>query len=231
MDSSNYESENDVDQQKNIFLEIPIGSPQNVLDATDYENIIYRQMLNREREFPHSVVDLEITAEDRGFLIDWLNKIHYKAQLTTNTLYRAIGIFDRALNLTIITRETCTLFGLAALIIASKIEDTLPLTYDVAIICSSKKNITKDDLKKKEIQLVSLVDFDLSFPTAFFFLNYYLRIANMDQEDLTYARYVLDSALTSQDFFGARPSVLASTAIIISRAVFRQNEELWPQQL
>ena len=211
-------------------IEFPIGSPDNILDVSQYEHIIYRQMRNRERKFPCCLVDLEITAEERGCLIDWLDRIHYKAQLTTNSLYKAIGIFDRALNLTVITRETMELFGLSALIIASKMEDTMPLQLDLAIKCS-KRSFSKEELKKKEIQLVSLLDFDFAFPTALFFLNYYLRIAGMDQEEMLFARYVMESALTSPDFLDVRASGLAATSVVITRAVFHPDEDMWPEQL
>lgn len=230
---SNANAENHTEEEEEAefnHVETQIGCVGNVQDVVQYENIIYRQMRNREKQFPCCMVEPEITAEDRGRLFDWIDRIHYKSQLSTSAFYRAVGIFDRALNLTVITRDTMKLFGVAALIIASKMEDTIPLQMNVLLMCI-KDRFTPEEIKKKEIQLSGIINFDFAFPTPLFFLTYYLRICSMNQERMLFARYVMESSITSPDFLDVRPSGIAATAVILTRCVYDSIEDCWPETL
>ncbi|EAY17504.1 Cyclin, N-terminal domain containing protein [Trichomonas vaginalis G3] len=228
---NSYSEENDdsqINKGKFVHIEIPIGDPEDSQDVTDYEHIIYRTMRERELRFPNCLVKSELTPKQRGILIDWIDRIHYKAQLNTRTLYRAIGLFDRALNLTDINSENMQVFGCAALLIASKMEDIIPIQVEIAVNCA-KNAFTKDELRKKEMQLANIVDFDFAFPTPYFFLGILLRISGQTQESMLFARYVMEVCMTCSNFIDVRPSAVASTSIVITRVYY--GEVPWNEKL
>ena len=218
--------------EKFVFThqEIPIGDPSNCQDVFQYEQIIYRQMRERELIYPDNVVIQDLTAYERGTTIDYIDRIHYKSQLTTNSLYTAFGIFDRLLKLTIITGESAKAFGVASLLLASKMEDIRPLKIDIAVACSHN-TLSAKDLLKKEMQISYLLDFDFAFPTPLFFLNYFIRLSNVTQEKLLFARYVMETCLTSQDFAEIKPSAIAATAIVFMRMIYQPDDEPWTEEL
>jgi hypothetical protein len=117
-----------------VHAEIAIGLPSDPQDVTEYEHIIYRSMRERETFFPKSAVEqTEITSHDRDCLVDWMCRLHYKAQVTTESLFRAVGILDRAMELTRMSRHRLQLIGAASLLIASKIKNTSALSVGDAV--------------------------------------------------------------------------------------------------
>jgi len=210
-------------------VEYQIGDPNNPQDVTEYENIVYRSMRNRENVFPECIVEqTEINGMHRGLLVDSMVRIHYKTQLTTVTLYRAVGILNRVLSLTELTKDRLQIVGCASLLIASKVEDIMPLQIESALICTNH-SFSKSDLLKMETQIANLIEFDLAFPTPFFFLSYFLRINGQTNEIILLTRYILEVCLTCEEFFDVKPSAIAATSIMMMRVII--GEEPWTEEL
>lgn len=215
-------------QQDFEFTELQIGDPKDPQDISTYENIVYKSMRIRELQFPAQVVKLSISDSERGQMIDWIDRLHYKSQCCTTTLYRAFGIFNRALNLTNITTDSMRQFAAASLLIASKMEDLVPVSAGILVQCS-KNVLTKDEIVRKEMQLANILEFDFCFPTPLFFLNYFLRISGQTQESMLFARYVMEVLLTSERFINVKPSAIAATAVVVMRVVY--GETPWTEDL
>ena len=228
-----YKCENENVEEEEIQFhsaDIKIGVPSNPQDVTEYELVLHNEMRKRETIYPTKIVNQNLTFKQKGLALSYICRIHYKSQLTSNALFTAYGIFDRILRITTVTEEDMNTFGVAALLIASKMEDVKVLKADIAIACTHNA-ITKDDLLKKEMQIACILNFDFTFPTVLFFLNYYLRISSMTQEKLLFARYVCEMCLAVEEFDGIKPSALAATAVVITRLVYQSSEEAWPQIL
>ena len=163
--------QNKEEVQQFYHIEFPIGLPYDPQDITEYEHIVYRSMRLREEYLPEfNVPQKEITSEDRSDAVHWLCRLHYKCQLTTETLHRSIGILDRVIAATSISARKLKLICSATMLIASKIEDIRPLLIrDILTIAGGE--FTSDDLKKMEVNLINLIGFDTEFPTPLFFLN------------------------------------------------------------
>ncbi|EAY14017.1 Cyclin, N-terminal domain containing protein [Trichomonas vaginalis G3] len=223
--------DNDVQiKSEDVFVhtEMQIGDPTNIQDVIEYENIIYRSMRIRELQFPPVIFKQAITNSQKGQMIDWIDRLHYKSQCCTTSLYRAIGIFNRAINLTNITPDSMRQFAAASLLIASKMEDLQPVSIDILIQCS-KNTLNREELVRKEIQLANITEFDFCFPTPLFFLNYFLRISGQTQESMLFARYIVEMCLTSEKFNDVKASAIAATAVVIMRVVY--SETPWTEDL
>lgn len=62
----------------------------------------------------------------RGILHGWLVEVHLKFRLLPETLYIAIHIIDRFLELRFVSRMDYQLLGITAMLIASKYEERYP---------------------------------------------------------------------------------------------------------
>jgi len=209
--------------------EVAIGDRSDPQDVTEYEHIIYHAM--REREVPVSaapVPQTEITPRHRAFLVDWMCRLNYTTQIATESLYRAVGIVDRAIRRTQMSPHRLTLVGAAAMLIASKIEDTVPMP--VADACAVADNaFSPQDLLRMETQLINLVEFDTEFPTPLFFLTIFLKLNGRTQETMLLARYLCELCMTAPEFVGARASAIAATALMMTRTL--AGDEPWTEAL
>jgi hypothetical protein len=133
-----------------VHSEIAIGLSSDPQDVTEYEHIIYRSMRERETFFSKSAVEqTEIGSPDKDCLVDWMCRLHYKAHVTTESLFRAVGLLDRAMELTRMSRHRLHLIGAASLFIASKIEDTSALSVGDAVAIAQHE-YSPQDLRKMD---------------------------------------------------------------------------------
>ena len=98
----------------------------------EYFRDTLRHLLSRERETPvrsdYIQLQPELTLESRQTLLDWLLKAHFAYQLSPHTLFLSVGLLDRFLSLEQVQRGEVQLLELVCLQIASKLEDSLPLS-------------------------------------------------------------------------------------------------------
>jgi len=212
------------------FTPLTIGQPNDPSDVIQYENIIYRTMRIKEQTMkPLTFHQTEITLKDRNCLIDAICRYHYKLSLTTNTLYRFIGIFDRFLSSEDIPKKMLKVYGCAAFLIASKIEDIYP-AQSTDLVKLSEKAFTQRELFAAEIFVINAIGFDTTFPTPLFFLTHFMRIEDHHKESLLLARYILEAMQTAEQFYGMKASLMASIAIYATRMINGATES-WPSSI
>ena len=224
-----YTEENIKENQSFHFTPLLIGDENDPQDATAYENIVYKEMRERECNYPECCVTVKINAEQRSYAIDWIDRIHFKTELTTSSLYQAFGIFDRAINKISIEPQDLLTYAAASLMIGSKIDDIYPVRAR-KIVRVSKEKLSEENIFKKEREILNAIGFDTIFPTPFFFLNYFLRISGRTQESMLFARFVMEICMTSKDFIDVKPSAIACVAIVYMRVVYEQepwNDDLY----
>ena len=212
-------------------IEYPIGYEDDPGDVTEYEHIIYRSMRQRDLKVePALVTQTEITPNDRCILIDNLCRLHYKAQLTTITFYRCVGILDHLTNKILISPYKYLLYGYTAMFIASKYEDVIPLRLKDAVEISGNQ-FTIDDIKEAEIYLCSVIDFDFTFPTAIFFETIFLRLcgSQLTSEFFLLTRYIMELCMITVDFISVHESAIAAAAVMAARTLF--GMESWTEEL
>ena len=209
---------------------VVIGNPNDLKDSTEYELIIYREMLESEIMLPsQNVVQTEITPKDRGLLVDWLCRVHYKCRLTTSIFYRCIGIIDRLLMVTVIPSEDLKLIGCASMLIASKIEGQ-PFYISHAIELS-EHSFNREMIINAEAEINNLLGFQLNFPTSFTFLSHLQRLSEERSECVLHSRYLIEVCSSSIEFINVRPSAIACTAILLTRILHGYDDDAWTDQM
>ena len=209
--------------------EVKIGDRMDPQDVAEYENIIYRSLRQKEAAMKElQFIQNEITMKDRNLLIDAICRMHYKLGLTTNALYRCIGILDRYLACGQIPKNKLNLYGSACLFIASKIEDIYPAqSTDLIKLCN--REFTRRELFAAEIKIINEIGFDTTFATPLFYLTQFMRISGQTKETLLLARYILEICQSHEKFFGVPPALVASLAVMVTRIL--KGEEKWPKEL
>lgn len=207
-----------------------IGNSNDLKDPTEYELIIYREMLEAETIMPtESVSQTEITPKDRGLLVDWLCRVHYKCRLSTAIFYRCIGIIDRLLMTTIIHKEELKLIGCASMLIASKIEGQQ--FYISHAIQLSEHSFNREMIINTETKINNLLGFQLNFPTSFTFLSHLQRLSEERTEIVLQSRYFIEICSSAIEFINVRPSAIACSAILLTRILHDYGDESWTDQM
>ena len=113
---------------------------------------------------------LEINDKMRAILVDWLIEVHQKFQLQKETLYITIALIDRYLELQQCSKSELQLVGTAALMVACKYEEIYPPELKDFVYVTARA-YTKEDVLQMEYRILSVLSFDLTFPTALRFLE------------------------------------------------------------
>lgn len=67
-----------------------------------------------------------------------------------------------------------------------------------------------------EIQVLKIIDFELSFPLSYRFLRRYARVAKLPMDVLTLARYILEASLMDYDLIDEKDSKLSAAALLLA---------------
>ena len=210
-------------------LDLHIGHADDPQDVSEYENIIYRTLRQREKIMtPLKFEQKEITLKDRNMLIDTLCHMHYNLSLATSTLYRCIGMLDRYFTVAQVPKRKLTVTGCACLLAASKIEDIYPAqSHD--LIKLSRRDFNENELFTAEIQVMNAIQFDTTFATPLFYLTQFMRISGQTKETMLLSRYIMEICQTHESFFGVPASLVASLAVMVTRIL--KGQEKWPANL
>jgi cyclin-A len=66
-----------------------------------------------------AAVQVDVTANMRSILVDWLVEVAEEYKLVSDTLYLTVSYIDRFLSSNVLRRQTLQLLGVAAMLIAS----------------------------------------------------------------------------------------------------------------
>lgn len=172
-------------------------------------------------------VQKDVTESMRAKLLDWLVDVHVKFELLPETLFITVNIIDRFLSKIAISREILQLVGVTALFIASKYEEVYP--PEVAEFA----NITKNTFSVKEIlqmegQILSSLEFDLTFSSSNRFLERYSQLCNLNQKSLDISKYLIELAFLEYKMLKYPSSLLACSALFLTMKINKNYPE-WPE--
>jgi hypothetical protein len=125
----------------------------------------------------------EITEKMRAYLIDWLTELHLKFKLWPETLYVCIGIIDKYLMFENkdFKKKDLQCLGVTALHIAGKYEEIYPPELK-HLIRVTDNAITREQVLKLEFTMLQKLDFSLTFPSIFRFMERFARIAQINEK-------------------------------------------------
>jgi cyclin B len=215
----------DLSKQAGVLLN-PQSDPQ-VLDY--YKSDILSHLLDSEREFlprlGYMSVHVEINEKMRAILIDWLVDVHFKFKLNDETLYLAVNIIDRYLERTPITRVRLQLVGVSAMLIASKYEDIYPPEVQDFVNISDKA-YTREEILNMERSILKQLKYSVTVPSAFRFLQMFCKICGSTEQQMSFARYLVELSLIDYKMLKYCNSLKAASAIYLMHK-FKEVKPEW----
>lgn len=165
-----------VDATMNTSVEAPsvsLASYQLETCAT-YAEDVYEYILARERHFMVDPMYMnqqpDINPKMRSMLIDWLVDVSIEYKLESETVFLAVNYIDRFLSSLTISLPNFQLLGTASLFIASKYEEIYPPEIGEFIYITDDA-YSKPQMLSMEMLVLKSLNFDISPPTAIYFLK------------------------------------------------------------
>lgn len=157
----------------------------------------------------------EINETMRMMLVDWLVEVHMKFKLEEETLFLCVNIIDRYLSVTNVERSKFQLVGVTALLLACKYEEIYPpLVKDCVYV--TDRAYSRQDVLDMECEILRSLEFNISTPTAYPFLQRFLFMLNAKRTMGYAAHYYMDRVLLEHDMLKFRPSVIAAAAVCLA---------------
>ncbi|XP_072181939.1 uncharacterized protein [Diadema setosum] len=153
----------------------------------------------------------------RRVLVDWLIDVQNHLCLGQETLHLSVALLDAFLWKRPVSLNDLQLLGVTCLLVACKYEEIyLP---DVDTLCALCANAYKPrQILTMERRILRVFRFDLFYPTATGFLNLFLVLTEMqdDEKIVHVCNYLLDLALVDFELQRAPPSKRAAAALFVA---------------
>jgi len=162
-----------------------------------------------------------VNAKMRAILIDWLVDVHKKYKLRAETLFLAVQLIDRYLDIEVTGKSQLQLVGATALMIAAKFEEVYPPAIKEFEYVTDKA-YTRQDILKMEVLMLKALKFKICCPTAMHFLDEYQGVNGCTETHCDLAKYLLELTLVDYKMLKYAPSHLAAASILLSNKLLRR---------
>jgi len=204
---------------KEDFKEI-INELKNPQEVDDYFNDIYTYFKEEEEKFlpkqNYMSYQTDINEKMREILFDWLIEVHKKFKLSYNTLYITGNLIDRFTEKNPeLKRTKYQLLGVSSMFIAGKYNDIYPpQSKDYSYITDDA--FTKKEVIEMEMEILKQLNYTITFPTQYNFLEIYRKLLNMDDKTFHLSFYLIDICFINYKMIKYKPSFLAAAACLLS---------------
>lgn len=82
---------------------------------------------------------------------------------------------------------------------------------------------TKDDILQCECQMLTTLEFNITAPCAYTFLERFAKVANLSKLSESMAFYLIELPLIEQRMLKFTPSMIAASAVLLSLRVHTQQ--------
>lgn len=207
---------------------------QNPQNCAEYVQEIYKNLQSDETRclpaYGYMEKHAHVNAKMRGILVDWLVDVHRKYKLRSETLYLAVSIIDRYLEVNAaVPRRILQLVGVTAMLIAAKFEELHPPQVKEFVYVTDK-TYTEEEVMRMEATILQTLNFMICRPTAYHFLERFQRLNGCTEAHKDLAQYVLELTLVDYRMVQFTPSVLAGAAVLLSNKLLRRKPS-WPADL
>ena len=155
----------------------------------------------------------------RSIVTDWCIDVALRYKLSQETIYLAIAILDGhlAAAATPTRPGQLQLVAVTCLLIASKLEDTKPLTVtNVVAVCA--KTYYRDSVVETEILVLKSLNWNLHIPTAWNFLAWLVSCDSRTTADIgLLAQYIVELVVMEYASLLFSASQIACVALCIAR--------------
>jgi len=226
-----------VDQHGVINIDAEdVGNPQLV---TDYVNEIYSYLRimekNQDVKADYLAGQTEILPKMRAVLVDWMVGVHLQFHMLQETLFSTVAILDRYLQKEIasVSRKKLQLVGVACMLIAAKYEEIYaPEIKDFVYITDHA--YSEREIQKMEVQVLSVLKFDLGRPLPLHFLRRASKAGGVDSATHTLAKYICELGLGVYSLAHIAPSKLSAAALALAMRLVEPSasfSSLWSPAL
>lgn len=195
-------------------------SPEAIL-SLQYTDDVFLVKRDLEKKYhPRSclVNQPQISAPLRCTVVNWLLKLNAKFEFTQETVFLAVHIFDRFLELSPIAYNCCQLLAVTTLSVASKMEESkgpsMSCLAKLCVGCSYQKH----HFRRMEILVLTRLGFHLHAASSLHFINYFAlkacQLGYLDRNVGKEARRAAELCLCDYEVTQYLPSVQAAAALL-----------------
>jgi hypothetical protein len=202
--------------------------------CAEYAPLMYAYLRTLEREQPvrkDFLKNCHVNGKMRGVLLDWMVEVHLQFKLLQETLYMAISLIDRYLQVDGLSlkRNRFQLIGVSAMFIASKVEEMYaPEINDFVYITDNA--YTAAEIRQTELRMLQALNFSINRPLPLHFLRRFSKAGDVDIMQHTLAKYLVEIAQVEYDMAHLPPSQLAAASLYLSLLILTPGAavlELW----
>ena len=218
---------------KNHLRKVDLNSLAVPEELSEYADQVFNYMHTTEETYlptyGYMRSQKDVNEKMRAILIDWLIEVHYKFKLLPETLFITVNIIDRYLEKIEIKRQKLQLLGVTAMWIACKYEEIYaPEIKDFVYITDSAYR--QKDILDLEYEVLRTLEFNVTTPSAFRFLERYAKLIDADSKTFNLAWYLIELPLIEYKMLKYKPSLISSAALFVALKIqkkqFRWNEHM-----
>jgi hypothetical protein len=148
--------------------------------------------------------------------VDWIIEVHMEIQgLAPESLYLCISIIDRFLSNKCVPRKRLQLLAITSLLIACKYEETRKINVgDFAYFIDLL--YPRQDVLTMELHIIKMLDYRLTVPTGYAFLQRFLHVAGATGVAANLASFYMERLLLEYSTLELRPSHVAAAAVALA---------------
>ena len=200
------------------------GRP-NPQDVDEYFDDIVKELYEKEGDYlvdpNYMAYQEDINERMRGILIDWLIEVHMKYKMRPDTMYICVNLIDRYLQLKPTKRTKLQLVGVTAMFIACKYEEIYPPELKDFVYITDKAYV-KQDVLDMEIDMMKTLNYSVTFPTAWRFLEVFQKKLSLERKTFNMAYFLVELMLINYKILKYKMSEIAAAATLIATRIYRK---------
>ncbi|CAK89343.1 unnamed protein product (macronuclear) [Paramecium tetraurelia] len=160
-----------------------------------------------------------VSANLRAKMIDWMVEVLTSYKCKDQTFFLAVKLMDSYLSKTTQKHipQDLHLVGVTTMFMACKFEEIYPVKLQIVHEKIAHKKLTKDEIKDKETNILSTLDFNLVGITVLDVITIVLSILNMNQQLYQITLYLAKLALYDYEFVNSHTYAQIACAALIVR--------------
>jgi len=188
---------------------------------SSFKEEIYKNLLISEDKnlFDYTSMSRQpyLNEKMRYILLDWIISVLKKIGNDMEVLFLTGALIDKLIERKkTIIRNRFQLIGVVALRLAYKYEENYDLTVDDCVYYCDDA-YTREECLQMEKTILEVLDYSLTFPTSYTFLNFYLDHDVSNDSTKKFAIALLIKILPEYSMLIFKPSIIASSVIYFSK--------------
>jgi cyclin B len=115
------------------------------------------------------------------------------------------------------------------MLIATKYEEIYPPEVRDFVYITDKA-YTKEEILAMEVEILNALEFNVTSPSSYRFLELYANLAQLSQEDFTLTHYIIEVSTIESKMIRYSPSLITAAGIYLTNKI-RKRQIPWPAQM